>query len=67
MGVRLNELVEQIREDMGPFFVSRLYLRGKIPTEDDAPDDPSAVRALVLACLELGYDPERRKRVANKK
>jgi hypothetical protein len=65
MGVRLVELVDQIREDNGPFFVSRLYLRGKIPTDHDVPDHP-AVRDLVETCIELGYDPGLRWRVGTK-
>jgi hypothetical protein len=63
MGARLTKLIDQIREDMGPFFVSRLYLRRAIPADDDVPDDPSTVRTLVDACLELGYDPDRRERM----
>ena len=66
MAARLTELVNQIRDDMGPFFVSRLYLRRAIPPDDDTPDDPTLMQTLVDACLELGYDPRRRERIRQK-
>ncbi len=66
MASKLATLVDQIRADKGPFFVSRLYLRGKIPTDDAPPDEAAAVRALVETCIELGYDPGLRWRVGSK-
>ncbi len=66
MAARLTELVNQIRDDMGPFFVSRLYLRRAIPPDDDVPDDPSLLQTLVETCRELGYDPASRQRTRQK-
>ena len=66
MGSRLATLIDQIRSDKGPFFVSRLYLRGRIPTEETVRDETGAIRALVETCLELGYDPGLRWRVGIK-
>jgi hypothetical protein len=60
MGARLTRLVDRIREEKGPFFVARVCLRVNHRLDDKAPDSPEVERAVLDACHELGYDPDRR-------
>lgn len=63
MGDRVNRLIDQIRKDMGPFFVARLCLRVNVRLDTATPDTPASERAIADACMELGYDVIRRERI----
>jgi hypothetical protein len=54
---RLDQIIEQARATMGPFFVARLTLRVKFPLGGGAPDTDDNVRELVEACRALGFNP----------
>jgi hypothetical protein len=58
MGMRINQLIDRIRDAKGPFFVARLGLRVKFSlTKPDTPDSESNVNDLITASRELGFDP----------
>jgi hypothetical protein len=58
MGQRLDQLITQIREEKGPFFMARLCLRLDFDISLGAvSDSEQKERDLVTACRGLGYDP----------
>jgi hypothetical protein len=58
MGVKLDNLITQIRDARGPFFMARLCLRLEFSLEPgETPDSDTRERALLDACRALGYDP----------
>jgi len=58
MGVKLDNLIGQIRDARGPFFMARLCLRLEFSLEPgETPDSETRERTLIDACRALGYDP----------
>jgi hypothetical protein len=54
---RLIALIDQIREEKGPFFVARVALRVNFPlNKPDLVFGPEHEKQVVDACRELGFD-----------
>jgi hypothetical protein len=53
---RLDQIIEQARATMGPFFVARLTLRVNFSL-GGAPDTDENVKKLIEACRALGFNP----------
>jgi hypothetical protein len=62
MGRRIDQLVETVRREKGPFFMARLCLRLDFDiTPGVVPDSEDRERSLVDACRLLGYDMDAEK------
>ena len=62
MGRKLDQLIQFVRDDKGPFFMARLCLRLDFDLNPGAVEDSDErQRAFVEACKGLGYElnPER--------
>lgn len=66
MGQRLDQLIEAVREEKGPFFMARLCLRLDFDiTPGVVQDSEEREQRLIDACRLLGYEvnPEKRRRL----
>jgi hypothetical protein len=54
---RLSALIDQIRQEKGPFFVARVALRVNFPfNKADLAFSPEQEKQVFDACRELGFD-----------